>query len=253
MKLFNLRQFTDLMAGLESLRSVALVLRDESLSKEPLAVLSQQLRDAVGSFSELGLVVSAGKSEIVCNQLGALEAGSTKMLGQTLEDLAQTVQIEMAAHLFMYIEPTKAYYYSGDNLFGSEVSACFPSIEYDIEEAGKCLALNRSSACVFHLMRVLEVGLYTMAEDLSIENIQENWQNTIEQIEKAIRGLPKPDERKASYADAATHFMYVKDAWRNRTMHVGRVYTDEKAQQIFDNTKGFMQALATRLSEKTSS
>ena len=80
-----------------------------------------------------------------------------------------------------------------------------------------------------------------------------NWQNAINQIEKAISGLPKTDERRASYADAATHFMHVKDAWRNRTMHIGPIYTEEKAQRIFDNAKDFMQVLATRLSEKTPS
>ena len=83
--------------------------------------------------------------------------------------------------------------------------------------------------------------------DLEIQKIEENWHNAIEQIEKAIRALPKADDRKQPYSDAAAHFMYVKDAWRNRTAHIGKIYTDEKAQQILENVRGFMQVLATQL------
>ena len=129
-KLFNLREFTNLMAGLDSLRSVASVLVDESITHDRMAGLSAQLRDAAGSFSEIGLIVAAGKAALVCNQLETTKASSSKMLGLTLEDLLQTAQIEMAAHLFMYIEPTKAHYYSDNELFGSEVTVRFASIGY---------------------------------------------------------------------------------------------------------------------------
>ena len=46
--------------------------------------------------------------------------------------------------------------------------------------AGKCLALNRETAGVFHLMRVLQIGLYALADDLHVQNLRENWQNAIE-------------------------------------------------------------------------
>ena len=41
----------------------------------------------------------------------------------------------------------------------------------------------------------------------------------------------------------------VKDAWRNPTMHVRIDYTEEQALDIYGNVRGFMQHLATRLSE----
>ena len=56
----------------------------------------------------------------------------------------------------------------GGQLFGDDVARAFPSSKGDIDEAGKCLALDRGTACVFHLMRILEIGLQLLAAKLGI-------------------------------------------------------------------------------------
>ena len=80
----------------------------------------------------------------------------------------------------------------------------------------------------------------------------------IEQIESKIREMHKdpvwktlPDckAHQEFYAQAATHFGILKDAWRNYTMHARGFYTEEQAERIFQNTRSFMQTLAERLSE----
>jgi hypothetical protein len=43
--------------------------------------------------------------------------------------------------------------------------------------------------------------------------------------------------------------MFLKDAWRNYTAHARGKYTEEEAKLIIENTRAFMQKLATRLSE----
>jgi hypothetical protein len=58
-----------------------------------------------------------------------------------------TLSLQEAAH---YLTPRKGW---------EAVIENFPGAVSDIEEATKCLALSRSTACVFHLMRALEVGL----------------------------------------------------------------------------------------------
>jgi hypothetical protein len=212
--------------------------------------------------THLSLPTSAEKAK---NVNTALQDGiRSQKLGEECDRLSEVIALEMQSHLFMYIEPTKVAYYSNPQLFGDEVSVRFPSTIFDVDEAGKCLALNRGTACVFHLMRVLEIGLYTLGKELKVPNLQENWHNAIEQIESAIQvfekagpgqGATEKDrlewrDKKQFYSEAATHFMYVKEAWRNRTAHSGQMYTDEKAHQIFENVKGFMQLLATRMGEK---
>ena len=113
-------------------------------------------------------------------------------------------------------------------------------------------------------MRVLQLGLYALANDLQVHNLQENWHNAIEQIEKAIKTFEQQGpgnnasvQDKATwretgdfYSQVATHFMYIKNAWRNTVTHrTGQKYTEDEAQRIFENVKGFMQALAMRLGE----
>jgi hypothetical protein len=85
-----------------------------------------------------------------------------------------------------------------------------------------------------------------------------NWAPAIEQIESKIRNMHKdpawkslPDckEQQEFYAQVASHFGILKDAWRNYTMHSRGVYTEEQAERIFDNIESFMQQLATKLHE----
>jgi len=156
---------------------------------------------------------------------------------------------ELDSHLFLGVNVTRARFYEHPLNGWESAIERFPSVSFDVEEAGKCLALERGTASVFHLMRVSERGLYALAHALEIENVQVNWQNAIDQIEKAIRALPRAHSRKASFSEAAAHFIHVKDAWRNRTTHSGQVYPTEKAEQIYENVKSFMQVLATQLSE----
>lgn len=60
----------------------------------------------------------------------------------------------------------------------------FPSTKYDVTEALKCYAFGRGTACVFHLMRVLERGLKVFADRFGIPSDHTNWHNIIEGIEK---------------------------------------------------------------------
>jgi len=134
----------------------------------------------------------------------------------------------------------------------------FPSTSYDIAESGMCLSLGRGIGCAFHLMRVLEIGLTVLGATFGVSLSRTNWAPAIEQIESKIRDMHKdpvrkmlPDckEQQEFYAQVASHFGVLKDAWRNYTMHARGFYTEEQAEQIFDNIKGFMQKLATRLHE----
>jgi len=58
--------------------------------------------------------------------------------------------------------------------FGAEVEARFPSANEDIYEAAKCLALDRATACVMHLMRVCELGLKALATTINVQS-QRDW------------------------------------------------------------------------------
>jgi hypothetical protein len=156
-------------------------------------------------------------------------------------------------HIFFRLTKDESTMFKGEDLFGAEVTAAFgsPEATYEITEAGKCLALGRHTATVFHLMRVLEKGLKALADNLNLQfNIPfdyQNWQNIIEQIESEIKkleqlraGQTKTDTLKA-YSEIAKQFRYFKDAWRNGVAHSRETYGPEQALSIYRHVREFMQ------------
>jgi hypothetical protein len=82
-----------------------------------------------------------------------------------------------------------------------------------------------------------------------------NWAPAIEQIESKFRDMHKdpvwkalPDykEQQEFYSQAASHFVVLKDAWRNYTAHARGKYDDDEAESIFRNVRAFMGKLTAR-------
>jgi hypothetical protein len=108
-------------------------------------------------------------------------------------------------------------------------------------------------------MRILEIGLTALGKVFGVSLLHTNWAPALEQIESKIREMHKdpvwkamPDckEQQEFYAQAASNFGILKDAWRNYTMHVRAKYTQEEAEQIFSNVKALMQKLSEKLKEQ---
>src|ERR1700722_12272773 len=71
-------------------------------------------------------------------------------------------------------------------LFGPRVALKLPSTAEDISEAAQCLALNRPTASVFHLMRVMETGVQILGNRLGVQlTADKNWQNILDEANKA--------------------------------------------------------------------
>ena len=230
------------------------------LPKERREGLRSNVYNLRGYCESLGLTMTVKSIDRLLEGLKAEPPVSGEELQRRLDDLSERLSDEFASILFLSVRPELAAYYDKVNLFGDSVAANFPSAAFDIEEAGKCLALGRGTACVFHLMRVLEVGLYAMAKQFNVTP-EENWHNAIEQIQSEVNRLAKTStgskspwkkawkDRVEFYSEAAVQFMYIKEAWRNRGAHAGKVYTLEKARSIFNHVCELMKHLATRLAE----
>jgi hypothetical protein len=149
------------------------------------------------------------------------------------------------------IAPSKlGYYQQSEPLFGPEIDAAFPgSIAEDISEAGKCLALDRATACVFHLMRVLDAAVQKLGDKLKVtivdkNNVDLDWGIILANMKAPIEAMPK-GPHKDSWSEALTLLIHVKQTWRHPTMHPKQTYTPEEAKSIFEATRSFMLHLAT--------
>jgi hypothetical protein len=180
-------------------------------------------------------------------------------LNLLLPEAMNRIQDECKRHCVMLIEPDYVRYFSDPQFFDSKdpavnrVSGQFPSAGEDVAESGKCLACGRSTACVMHLNRVMEVGLRALAAALGIGQ-QNDWGKYLEGIDKELQtrmkasGARTPDEQ--FYAEAHAMFDSVRRAWRNPTMHVEKTYTEERAEEILIAVRSFMRHLATKLDDR---
>jgi hypothetical protein len=181
---------------------------------------------------------------------------TNRKIADRLEQLEQLIKWEMEDSLFLYVPSDRAEYYSKEDGFGVGVGSKFPSAKFDIAEGGNCFAAGRFTGCVFHLMRVLEIGLAALGKVFSVSLAHTNWHPAIEEIEKKVRDMgnspnkaPDWKEQQEYYSQAASHFMFLKDAWRNYTAHARGKYTEQEAKTIFINVGAFMQKLSERLAE----
>lgn len=135
----------------------------------------------------------------------------------------------------------------------------FPSAADDIKEACRCFALERYTACVFHAMGILQVGLYALADEFQVRfsfKIElAEWENVIAKIASEIKkkgDLPKSDQKDADlkfYSELAVQFRYFKDAWRNHVAHLREEYDCDQAHSILIHVRDFMEQAAVRLKE----
>lgn len=215
-----------------------------------LLKLASALSDECLALGLRGSWASAQRLQKLCRRDGAKasefsEIMHDELMGRLTDELS-------TIHLFA-LDDASAMLHAGTDLFGTEVADRFPSAILDIEEAGKCLAFERGTACVFHCMRVMEVGLKSLAKALGIDYAP-SWESYLTQIDKEFKRAWKDKEPawkqdEAFYTEAAADLTVVKRAWRNPTMHVRIAYDPVKAKEVFDGVKAFMRHLSTKLRE----
>lgn len=181
------------------------------------------------------------------------------VLATHLYHLQEAILTELQKHAFVSIQPDRVIYCE-DNLFGKQASEAFPSAQFDIKEAGNCLALGCSTAAVFHLMRAVEWGIRALAYDRRIRLSRgpielATWEELIRQledVEKAIQGYPRTLAREAQFAfyhGASMDIKRFKNKFRNAVMHTRDEYDQDQAKSAFNHVKSFMQTLAGKISE----
>lgn len=178
---------------------------------------------------------------------------------EKLGELSDRIKDELSSIEFVHIDAVMREFFDPSSpLFGTDVASKFPVISYDIAEAGKCLALERSTASVFHSIRCLEAGIRAIARCLGISDptraADRTWGNILRAVKIEIDKRWPPalvrtggDDELFDNAYAALAGM--QNPYRNSTMHLDQTYTLEDARYIFEVVKGFMRKIASRMDE----
>lgn len=183
-------------------------------------------------------------------------------IATSVESIIQRLRDELSLSTVFVLEADKQKYYCPANpLFGGDIEGKFPSSLFEIDEAAKCLGLGRPTAAVFHLMRMMEIGIRAVARCLGIPDpmraADRNWGNILRAIKNDLdaRSGAAPTKvwkvagDKEFFESAYASLDAVRVAWRNTTMHVGNKYTDDEAEHVFVAVRGFMMKLALRCGE----
>jgi hypothetical protein len=257
---FNARNFIGLTHSLGRIETILEDGKNETVP--PTSSLVGFLDQLTKDCEQIGLEFSILAITAFKAQLTSKGLQSTICFNKMLE-IKNRVFDEIKLNYFFVIPQQKATdYYEKANLFGDEVFNKFPSANFDIEEAGKCFATARYTACVMHLQRVLEVGLKAYGNCLGVMNLitttQPSWQTVLDKTAKEIKDRNDkqntntdwalPEER--DFCEGIQPFLLaVKTAWRNPSMHADKTYGEEIAEDIFSAVKRFMKHLAEHIDE----
>jgi len=223
----------------------------EKLNIETMKVLLEQ---TIGVVDEMELEGTKKLAKLILADLNKIIMIN---LSDNLRKLRGILEEELRKQWVIHIPKHNAWWFDNKQTFGDDVLNSFPSAVDDILEAGNCYALDRSTASVFHCMRILEHGLNALAKDVGVSFELTNWGNIIDQIESEIKKLrnapktPEKDERLQFVSEAAKEFTYFKDGWRNHVSHRRTTYDMFQALSVLTHVQAFMKHLSTKLKEVT--
>ena len=217
---------------------------------------AKTFRDHAVSF---GATVTVSMAEEHIFSLESRLKPSLEEVVSVYRNLISTLEHELSGILFFSIESgRKKYLEPAEPVFGAEFLSKFPTAgAFELDEAAKCFALQRSTASVFHLMRLMEIGIRAVARCLDISDplkpADRNWGKILKDIKFDLDSRCgassskswKNNKDREFFENAYVSLDAVRVAWRNTTMHVENKYTDEEAEHIFLAVKGFMKNLAS--------
>jgi hypothetical protein len=165
-------------------------------------------------------------------------------MAELLEELNRLQDECSLRHFLSLTRKEREFYEPKTPLFGNAVGDKLPSVIEDLDESGKCFALGRYTAAVFHLMRIMEVGVQEFGTKLGVVFANEKvWQVILDQANKQIRGMDIKNPVVKQYSSIAAHLYNVKLAWRNEVMHPKATYTADEAENVIQAVRGFMTDL----------
>ena len=181
------------------------------------------------------------------DDLFALKYEDAERLQTALDSVRSNFLIQMNSKLVLVFDSGHAeYLQSGEPAFGRVVDDALPKAAGEISEAALCLAFQRPTATVFHLMRAMELAVQKLADTLGVTKIEKEWGKLLSDIGRAIEAMPKGKKRD-SWSSIHSHLYHVKQSWRNDTMHPKTTYTEAEAVAVFAAVRTFMVELVPML------
>lgn len=169
-------------------------------------------------------------------------------LKQLVAELLRRVHEELMAEKFQHVPRRKAEYLNLERFQVPEISEFGWNTVCEFQRAGACFAFGEDTACVFHLMRIVDAGAKSVARKLSVDISDGNWRNITGKIEKQMTA--KYQEKLADwkseepfYADILTDITAIGKL-RNRALHDYKAtYSEREARELLVIVERFVRHL----------
>ena len=200
-------------------------------------------------LTNLNLRTSLREAEKMVPAFNAPDTAPSRLKNMAYH-LSSVIHSELSGEQFFYMESSKIEYWNLLWLTDKPIYRAFPLAHAEIQSAGRCYALGEPTACVFHLMRVIDAGLRSVADSLGVGYDARNWSGIGDKIQKKMeeKYQIKTEEWKRSepfYASILTDIQSISRGHRNPVLHeVERKYTDADARYLLTVTEAFMQHLS---------
>jgi hypothetical protein len=165
---------------------------------------------------------------------------------------------------FMRFTSEERHYYYGTNKNGfSEIALeIFPQLRNDVISAGECFGASCYTGCVFHIMRIMEIGVQRLGRALKIPKYESNgtlkdWGKILADADPIILKMNSKTSRRRKrasfYANLVSHLQNVRME-RNNMVHAKVTYTktynDREAEDIYNEARQFINKYADFLETK---
>jgi HEPN domain-containing protein len=224
-----------------------------ALVHRPILMLRASVDEILGLAEQAGMVVAYASAKRCAARLAQLRPegpafrltdAQVRMMVFDLQNITQSVTDELEFRKVYLLPSRSAALVDLDApIVDAAVEASFPLAMEDLREAAQCLAFERYTAAVFHLMRTMESSVRALASSVGVTQVDKEWGKLLSDISKAIEAMPKGDLRNR-WSESHSLLYHVKQAWRNDTMHPKSTYTEAEARAVLDAVKSFMTHLA---------
>jgi hypothetical protein len=173
-----------------------------------------------------------------------------------IENITDRIIDELEDQSFLHVKTTRVDFYEKSELFGPKVSKKFGTVNGEITNAGTCFSLEQYTACVFHLMRVMEhcVQRFGIKLKVEIDVKNESWSVIMDHVNREIERMPGGPKatsgakatlaqkaKRQKMALAASRLDHVRIAWRNDVMHPKAKYDENEAKEVIASVQAFLE------------
>jgi len=178
--------------------------------------------------------------------------------------LRETIESELDFKYFYHYPKREAQRVLAIDKDWSAAFEKFPSCRLDAEAAVDAWALDHGTGCVFHCMRVAEIGLRALARERKVRLPKDRplefaqWQDIIKATEVEAEKVANWPAKRAKQRDKALTFyrrvlgeVQAFKEVRNGVMHSRTHFDQAQAESVLNHVQEFMGRLAERLDERT--